>query len=438
MGFWRVALLALVGGTGFAIAVAASTGAVRDTTRVTVHVREWEFTDAVPDTAPTGTVVFTIVNDGSFAHSFSINGHTTPPIPGGTIATLTVVFAEPGAYTFNSTVDDVDKEMVGVFTVTGAPVATTPPPPTTPTDPSTSSLPLVHVADVPLPGGSSRFDYQALDGRTHRLYIAHLGASQVIAVDVKQRRVVRDVGGISSVHGVIEAGRIYATATGSHQLVALRARDLHVLWRAPAGSFPDGLAYEPTHKRVFVADETGGADVVVDARRGRRVRTIELGGEAGNVQYNPVARRVFAAVAGREQLAVIDPRRLRIVARYALPGCQGAHGVHLDPPRRLAFVACEDNARLLVVDLRRGRTTATFSVGETPDVLDFDPGLRRLYVADESGVVAVFAERGRGLTKLGQDFLAPAAHSVAVDPATHLVYFPLEGGPVLRVMRPRG
>ncbi len=73
-----------------------------------------------------------------------------------------------------------------------------------------------------------------------------------------------------------------------------------------------------------------------------------------------------------------------------------------------------------------------------PDVLDFDVGLRRLYVAAESGIVTVVAEQGRTLTKLGQDFLATEAHSVAVDSRTHRVYFPLEdvdGRPVLRIMQ---
>ena len=168
----------------------------------------------------------------------------------------------------------------------------------------------------------------------------------------------------------------------------------------------------------------------------RRVATLPLGGEAGNVQYDPGTHRMLAAVAGREQLDELTTKPARIVARHALPGCKGAHGVHLDAARRLAFVACEGNAKLLVVDLRSHRVTQTFDVGDTPDVLDLDPGLHRLYVAAESGVVAVFDEQGRGLKKLAQAFLAPNAHSVAVDPATHLVYFPLENGPVLRVLRP--
>ena len=75
-------------------------------------------------------------------------------------------------------------------------------------------------------------------------------------------------------------------------------------------------------------------------------------------------------------------------------------------------------------------------------MLAFDPSRRRLYVSAESGVVAVFAETAHGLRKLGLAFLAPAAHTVAADPRTGLVYFPLAGGttgsgqPQLLVMRP--
>jgi DNA-binding beta-propeller fold protein YncE len=112
----------------------------------------------------------------------------------------------------------------------------------------------------------------------------------------------------------------------------------------------------------------------------------------------------------------------------------------VDAPRRLAFVACDGNAKLLTLDLRTWKVTGTDDVGDDPDVLAFDSSLRRLYVAAESGVVAVFDERGRTLVKRGQSFLARSAHSVAVDSRTHRVYFPLERGsdgrPQLLVMAP--
>jgi DNA-binding beta-propeller fold protein YncE len=150
---------------------------------------------------------------------------------------------------------------------------------------------------------------------------------------------------------------------------------------------------------------------------------------------------VLAAEQSRDDVAVIDPRSNRVVRTVSLPGCDHDHGLLVDAPRRLAFVACDGNATLLTLDLRTWNVRRSDEVGDHPDVLAFDPSLRRLYVASESGVLAVFAEHGRRLVKLGQAFLAPSAHTVAVDPTTHRVYFPLERGtnglPQLLVMIPR-
>ena len=111
----------------------------------------------------------------------------------------------------------------------------------------------------------------------------------------------------------------------------------------------------------------------------------------------------------------------------------------IDSEHRLAFAACEENAKLVVFDLETKKATATISVGGDPDVLAFDKGYGRLYVATESGVISVFDERGRNLKKSGEGFFAPNAHTVAVDQRTHRVYFPLQninGKPVLRIAIP--
>ena len=298
-------------------------------------------------------------------------------------------------------------------------------------------LPLRTVANVELPGPSNRFDYASMDPTTGRLWIAHMDAGQLLAFDVRHRRVVRavDAPGVHGVIAVPQVHRVYASATDDHEMLTIDSRTGRVLRRAPAGQYPDGLAYDPVDREVYVSDESGGVESVFD-RRGTRIATVDLGGEAGNVQFDPGSRRILVDVQTRGEVAVIDPRSHRVVRRLRLDGCDHPHGLYLDAPRRLGFVACDGNARLVTLDLRRLRPTGMQTVGTSPDVLAFDPGLRRLYVAAESGEVAVFAERGRRLVKLGQAMLADEAHTVAVDPRTHLVYFPLEGGPVLRVLAP--
>ena len=306
-----------------------------------------------------------------------------------------------------------------------------------------SALPLRLVANVPLPGPSNRFDYTSLDPTTGRLYIAHMNAGQLLVFDTKTRRVVKTIAA-PGVHGVIavpQIHRVYASATDARQLFTIDSRTGRILNRAPAGDYPDGLVYDPAERKVFVSDESGGVEAVFNAA-GRRVATVQLGGEAGNVQYDPGSGNVLADVQSRDQVAVIDPRSNRVVRRVELPGCDHPHGLNIDAPSRLAFVACDENALLLTLDLKTMKVVGSMGIGSSPDVLAFDKSLKRLYVAAESGVVAVAAERGRKLVKLGQGKLAPNAHTVAVDPATHLVYFPLERGhagrPELRIMKPTG
>jgi hypothetical protein len=51
------------------------------------------------------------------------------------------------------------------------------------TIPLAQSKLLRQVADIPLPGDTSRFDYQSLDQRSGYLYIAHLGAGHVLVLN---------------------------------------------------------------------------------------------------------------------------------------------------------------------------------------------------------------------------------------------------------------
>ena len=410
------------------------------TTHVTVHVTEWEFTSVAPDTAPTGNVVFTIFNHGVFPHDFTIGTQTTP-VRGGGSATATVFFAQPGVYPYISSVDDWDREMWGAFIVTGPALDPSPPAPPVGAPPP-AALPLRTVADVQLPGQPSRFDYQSVDSKRRRLFIAHLGAGRVISFDLAKQRVAGVVGGVSDVRGVLAVpslGLLYAAATGTRQLMTFDERTLRKRAVAPAGAFPDGIAYDPVGKRVFVSDVSGRRVTVFHARTGKRFGAVGLAGTPGNVQYDSRTRRIVVAVGSRDELAAIDPKSLRVVKRVHLSGCEDPHGVEVVGASRRAFVACEGNASLVVVDLKAMRQRAVFAVGAGPDVLDFDPGLNRLYVASESGIVTVFQAKDGETAKLGEAKLDERAHSVAVDPATHRVYFPLEnvaGRPVLRVMQP--
>ena len=300
---------------------------------------------------------------------------------------------------------------------------------------------LTKVADVPLPGPAVRFDYQSLDIPGGRLYIAHMNADQLVVFDTSKREVIANLDGFKRVHGVFaapEIHRLYASVTGNHQVAAVDTQTLKIVATAGPINYPDGLAYAPREKKVFVSDEHGGVDAVIDATTNTLTTIIPLGGGAGNTVYDPGSGHILVAVHGVNLLVVIDPATDKIIGRYSLPGIENPHGIVLDVAGRTAFVAGEGNHALAVVDLITMKVLSTYQVGDDPDVLAFDPGLGRLYVSAESGTVTVFQNNNRKLDLL-TSFEMSHAHTVAVDPKTHLVYFPLEnidGHPVLRIMQP--
>ncbi|MDQ2932247.1 MAG: YncE family protein [Gemmatimonadota bacterium] len=296
------------------------------------------------------------------------------------------------------------------------------------------------VADIPLPGAAKRFDYQSLDSTTGRLYISHMRGDRLDVFDTRSGKLVASLEGFPGATGVWAVPalhKVYVSVTDRHEVAVVDDQTLKVVARVLGADFPDGIAYAPDEHQIFVSDEHGGNDLVIDGSTNARVALIPLGGEAGNTHYDGVSHCALVTVQTKNDLAAIDPGTHRIVARYAM-ACEHPHGSLIDEPHRLAFITCEGDAKLLVIDLRTMRTTASLKVPDEPDVLAFDEGLQRLYVACESGALAMFEERNGALTSLGE-YRAPHAHTVAVDPKTHRIYLPLQvvdGRPVLRILEP--
>jgi DNA-binding beta-propeller fold protein YncE len=269
-----------------------------------------------------------------------------------------------------------------------------------------------------------------------------MGAGRLVVFDVRAGAVIADLDGFPRVTGVLAVPsehRAYASATGDHAVAVVDDSALKLVARVPGPAFPDGIAYGPDERRIFVSDEAGRRDFVVDASKNTVVARVELGGEAGNTQYDPGSHCVMVAVQTANQIAVLDPATAQIVRRVTLDqAVRYPHGIYIDAPHRLAFIAGQESATLGVLDLGTLQLRQVLPIGSDPDVLAFDQLLQRLYVAAESGVVAVFEERDGSLVQRGW-YKAPHAHSVAVDPSTHRIYLPLasvDGRPVLRVLLP--
>src|SRR6266700_343234 len=319
------------------------------------------------------------------------------------------------------------------------------------------------VADVPLGPTTSRFDYESIDSATGRLFIAEMGSAKLLVFNIRTQKLESELNDFPKVTGVLAVSQIhkvYASvpgagiiasisvglgmaglSAGTGKMAIIDSNSLKEVTRIPGGVFPDGIAYDAEDQQIFVSDELGSAVEVIDAQTNAVITRIDAKGQVGNVQYDPLTKRVYAPIQSRNQLIAIDPKSKRVVERYQLAdGCH-PHGLRIATGEPIGYIACDEDDRLLVIDLKSGRILATQSLGRDPDVLAGDSTLHRLYVAGESGLLSVFDVTNASMpNKLGDVFIGEDAHSVAVDPVSHRLFVPLRdlhGRAVLRVLEPK-
>jgi YVTN family beta-propeller protein len=301
---------------------------------------------------------------------------------------------------------------------------------------------LRRVAAFDLPGPlGKRFDYLTIDQGDNYLLSAHLGAGLLYIIDLATNKVVQavpDVPGVEGVEYVPELNKIYTSDWYENEIGVIDLGQRKVIKKIPTEAKPDGSAYAPPFHKLYVSDERGKVEVVVDVRTDSVVKALHFNSEAGMPQYDPVGRKVYLNLQDSNNLAEIDPATDTVVARYPVGRCEGNHGMALDVEHRRAFLSCEGNDTMAVFDLEKHQPIAYLPMASGPDVIKFDPGLGRIYVACSSGAISVFHEDDPGHFRKLEDFpVQKKVHSLAVDTKTHRVYTPEEqenGHPVARMI----
>ena len=294
--------------------------------------------------------------------------------------------------------------------------------------------------DLPGPGGK-RFDYLTIDPDDHYLISAHLAADQTYVIDLRTNKVVAtvtDTPGAEGVEYVSELKKFYTSNAHDNTIGVVDLQQMKVVKKLKTEAKPDGSAYAAPFHKLYVSDERGKAEAVVDVIKDEIVKTLHFESETGMPQYDPVARKVYVNLQDQDIFAVIDPATDTVVGRYPVGKCKGNHGMALDPEHHHAFLSCEGNELMTVFDLDKKTAIAFLPLPGGPDVIKFDPGLRRIYVACYSGAIAVFHQDDADHYRKLEDFrVQHAVHTVAVDLKTHKLYTPEQeedGKPVARMV----
>lgn len=237
--------------------------------------------------------------------------------------------------------------------------------------------------DLPGPPGK-RFDYLTIDTDDHYLISTHLAAGQTYVIDIRTDKVlatVSDTPGAEGVEYVLELKKFYTSNAGDNAIGVVDMGQMKVIKKLKTEGKPDGSTYAAPFHKLYVSDERGKAEAIVDVTKDEIIKTLQFDSETGMLQYDPVARKVCVNLQDDNIFAVIDPTADEAVGRYPVGKCKGNHGMTLTPEHHRAFLSCEGNELMTVFNLDKNLPIAFLPLAKGPDVIKFDPGLKRIYVA---------------------------------------------------------
>ena len=308
-----------------------------------------------------------------------------------------------------------------------------------------ASLPaqtLKQIATIDLPGPKGqRFDYLTTDDEDQFLLSAHLGPGILYVIDMKTNKVVKAIPGVPGITGlefVPEARKVYTSDWGEEKIGIVDLHSMTVVKRLATAAKPNGSTYAAPFHKVYVSNTLGKAVAVVDVDKDEIVKTIEFPSETGMPQYDSSARKVYVNLRNTNEIAEINPATDTLFEKYPVDGCQFNHGMAVDSEHHRAFILCSGNRTFTVFGLDTHKSIAHLRMPAGADVVKFDPGLGRIYVACSSGFISVFQAQDADHYRKLEDFaVEKMVHSLAVDSATHRVYAPEQqehGQPVARMM----
>ena len=289
---------------------------------------------------------------------------------------------------------------------------------------------LKHVGDIDLPAhtGSGGFDHAAVHARTGRVYVAHTANDAVDVIDGATGRFVDSVGGLAAVAGALvsdEHDLVFTSNRGENTVGLFEVATPANVVKVGVGVKPNGLAYDPTRRRLLAANvgdpavPTSFTVSIVDVDSRRLLADLPVPGRTRWTVYDPAAEVFHVNVMEPAVIAVVDAGTPAVSRMVRVPAV-GPHGLDLDVAARRLFCAC-DGGRLVEIDADTGAILRSADLAGVPDVVFLNAALARLYVAiGDPGVVEVFDTRA--MRRVESVVTEQGAHTLAFDAARNLVY----------------
>lgn len=259
--------------------------------------------------------------------------------------------------------------------------------------PNQANAPLKLTASIPMPNVSGRIDHMAYNSKQQLIYVAALGNNTLEVVDLKNKKVIHTIKGLSEPQGiryVPENNTIFVANGGNGECRVFNADTYQQITSIELGDDADNVRYNPVTKKVYVGYGSG-AIAVIDAITFKHLADVKLPAHPESFQLSG-NDKLFVNVPNARLLDVIDLSKNTIVTTWNVEEASSNFPMALDETNHRLFIGCRHPAKLLVINTETGKTITSLDTdGDTDDIFD-DTDAKQIYMSCGGGYLDIFKQ----------------------------------------------
>ncbi len=269
------------------------------------------------------------------------------------------------------------------------------------------------------------WDYLAVSPLNNHLYVSH--GTQVNILDENSGDSLGVIEGTIGVHGIAFApsfNKGFISNGRLNNVFVFDGKTNQITDSIRTGGNPDAMCYDSYSRQLIVGNGRSNDLTIINAANNQVVTTIPLGG-APESSVSDGKGRVYIDVEDKNEVAVLDMKKLKITARYKLKGGDEPAGLAYDRKTQHLFVGC-GNSKLVILDAMSGKQIGLLPIGEHCDGVAFDAITGDVFAANGVGTLTVIHQKDNGAAYavVANVPTMRSARTLTVDERTHQVFLP--------------
>jgi DNA-binding beta-propeller fold protein YncE len=247
---------------------------------------------------------------------------------------------------------------------------------------------------IELPNVEGRIDHFSADVKGQRLFMAALGNHTVEVLDVQSGKRVHTIADLAEPQGLYynpSSNRLFVACASDGATKVFDGGTYQLLGTARFPADADNIRYDARGQRVIVGYGDGALAFLDSA--GKKSGEIALDAHPESFQLEKNGTRAFVNVPDKKEIQVVDLVKSTMSGRWPVTSALKNYPMALDEAHHRLLIGCRAPARMLAIDTETGKQTASVDIVGDTDDLFYDAATSRVYVVGGQGFVDVFAQK---------------------------------------------